>query len=208
METKTKNANELITQLKEFSIEPDEGYIYGNDLGSYGPYKQSQRKEIYQGKVIHVVCDDVSLDDGSIAKREVAYHNGGVCIGLKHNDKYFMVKQYIIDTIKADSISETETIDIKNRLNVLNDMKKSKSKCMNIEAEIICEKESHKTIIIGKGGVMLKKIGSAARYEIEDLLRLRNLGYSFGAIAKAMHVKKELLKKYLHTLNQKDSSSS
>lgn len=35
-------------------------------------------------------------------------------------------------------------------------------------------------------------------YEIEDLLRLRNLGYSFGAIAKAMHVKKELLKKYCH----------
>lgn len=56
--------------------------------------KLKKRKEIYQGKVIHVVCDDVSLDDGSIAKREVAYHNGGVCIGLKHNDKYFMVKQY------------------------------------------------------------------------------------------------------------------
>jgi len=40
----------------------------------------------------------------------------------------------------------------------------------DIEASIICEKDSHKGIIIGKGGAMLKKIGSAARYEIEELL--------------------------------------
>ncbi|MBR6451924.1 MAG: GTPase Era [Lachnospiraceae bacterium] len=39
-----------------------------------------------------------------------------------------------------------------------------------IEATIICERESHKGIIIGKGGSMLKKIGSAARYEIERML--------------------------------------
>lgn len=40
----------------------------------------------------------------------------------------------------------------------------------DIEAIIICEKESHKGIIIGKGGLMLKKIGSTARYEIERFL--------------------------------------
>ena len=41
---------------------------------------------------------------------------------------------------------------------------------VNIDATIICEKNSHKGIIIGKGGTMLKKIGSLARPEIEDLL--------------------------------------
>jgi len=41
---------------------------------------------------------------------------------------------------------------------------------VNIDATIICEKDSHKGIIIGKGGAMLKKIGSMARPEIEDLL--------------------------------------
>ncbi len=40
----------------------------------------------------------------------------------------------------------------------------------DIEANIICERESHKGIIIGKNGAMLKKIGTAARYEIEQLL--------------------------------------
>lgn len=40
---------------------------------------------------------------------------------------------------------------------------------IDIEATIICEKDSHKGIVIGKGGAMLKKIGSTARYDIERL---------------------------------------
>lgn len=43
-------------------------------------------------------------------------------------------------------------------------------KLVDIDATIICERDSHKGIIIGKGGAMLKKIGSQARPEIEDLL--------------------------------------
>jgi len=41
---------------------------------------------------------------------------------------------------------------------------------IDIHATIICEKDSHKGIIIGKGGSMLKKIGTHARIEIENLL--------------------------------------
>lgn len=40
----------------------------------------------------------------------------------------------------------------------------------DIEANIVCERESHKGIVIGKGGSMLKKIGTAARREIENLM--------------------------------------
>lgn len=40
----------------------------------------------------------------------------------------------------------------------------------DIDATIVCERDSHKGIIIGKGGAMLKKIGSNARYEIERML--------------------------------------
>ena len=40
----------------------------------------------------------------------------------------------------------------------------------DIEADIICAKKSHKGIIIGKDGAMLKKIGQDARYEIEKML--------------------------------------
>ena len=44
------------------------------------------------------------------------------------------------------------------------------NKVMHIDATIICERDSHKGIIIGKQGSMLKKIGSTARYEIERML--------------------------------------
>lgn len=43
-------------------------------------------------------------------------------------------------------------------------------KVVQVEATIVCEKESHKGIIIGKGGAMLKKIGTNARFEIEKML--------------------------------------
>ena len=46
-------------------------------------------------------------------------------------------------------------------------------KVVDIEATIICERDSHKGIIIGKGGVMLKKIGSAARFEIERMMEMK-----------------------------------
>ncbi len=45
-----------------------------------------------------------------------------------------------------------------------------KSGITDIDATIICEKDSHKGIIIGKNGAMLKKIGSYAREDIEDML--------------------------------------
>ena len=41
---------------------------------------------------------------------------------------------------------------------------------VDIDATIICERDSHKGIIIGKQGAMLKKIGSQARTEIEKML--------------------------------------
>ena len=50
-------------------------------------------------------------------------------------------------------------------------MKKDGDKeLVSIEATIYCEKDSHKSIIIGKGGSMLKKIGQSARLDIERLL--------------------------------------
>lgn len=41
---------------------------------------------------------------------------------------------------------------------------------VDIEATIVCERDSHKRIIIGKQGAMIKEIGSKARYDMERLL--------------------------------------
>lgn len=51
-------------------------------------------------------------------------------------------------------------------------MKFRKNIC-DIDATIVCERDSHKGIIIGKQGSMLKKIGSQARPEIEDMLDIQ-----------------------------------
>ncbi len=50
---------------------------------------------------------------------------------------------------------------------------RTNGKVCDIDATIICERDSHKGIIIGKQGSMLKKIGSAARYEIEEMLGMK-----------------------------------
>lgn len=44
---------------------------------------------------------------------------------------------------------------------------------VEVEATVICEKESHKGIIIGKGGATLKRVGSMARRDIEDFFGIR-----------------------------------
>ncbi|HIV22440.1 MAG TPA: GTPase Era [Candidatus Merdiplasma excrementigallinarum] len=44
---------------------------------------------------------------------------------------------------------------------------------MDVDATIICERDSHKGIVIGKGGAMLRRIGSQARREIENMLEMK-----------------------------------
>ena len=51
----------------------------------------------------------------------------------------------------------------------IDSMKWNRDVC-HIDATIVCERDSHKGIIIGKQGSMLKKIGTQARREIEDML--------------------------------------
>ena len=78
--------------------------------------------------------------------------------------------------IVADLIRERMLIDLENEVPhgiavSIESMKEREGKdMMDIEAVIYCEKDSHKGIIIGKKGAMLKKIGSEARMSIERFL--------------------------------------
>ncbi len=81
--------------------------------------KKISSKEIYNGKVIRVTVDDVEIDGGNRAKREVVHHRGGVCIALydPHDRKFYMVRQYRYALSKemlefcAGKIEESENID-------------------------------------------------------------------------------------------------
>lgn len=63
--------------------------------------------------------------------------------------------------------------EIPHGIAVAIDTMKMQKKTMHIDATIICERDSHKGIIIGKQGTMLKKIGSIARFEIERMLNCK-----------------------------------
>ena len=52
-------------------------------------------------------------------------------------------------------------------------MKQSENGTYHIEVDLICEKDSHKGIIIGKNGQSLKRIGETARYELERFLHAK-----------------------------------
>ena len=81
-------------------------------------------------------------------------------------------------------------------------MKYRKNIC-DIEATIVCERDSHKGIIIGKQGSMLKKIGSAARWEIEELLEMKANLQLWVKVKKDWRDSDFLLKNFGY--NQKDS---
>lgn len=53
---------------------------------------------------------------------------------------------------------------------VIDQMKERPNGIIDVDATIVCERDSHKGIIIGKAGSMLKRIGTAARMEIENLM--------------------------------------
>ncbi len=78
-------------------------------------------------------------------------------------------RQIVAELIREKALKCLDK-EIPHGIAVTIDSMKYKETIVNIDATIICEKDSHKGIIIGRQGQMLKKIGSAARYEIERLL--------------------------------------
>ena len=78
-------------------------------------------------------------------------------------------RQIVAELIREKALHSLNE-EIPHGIAVAIDRMKMERKVMHIDATIICERDSHKGIIIGKQGAMLKKIGSTARYEIERLL--------------------------------------
>ena len=78
-------------------------------------------------------------------------------------------KQIVAELIREKALHSLNE-EIPHGIAVAIDQMKYRRKIVDIDATIICEKDSHKGIIIGKQGAMLKKIGSTARYEIERML--------------------------------------
>lgn len=97
---------------------------------------------------------------------------------LKDNCRYYdtefltdePTKKIVADMIRQQCLYKLDK-EVPHSIEVVvESMKTSKLKCMQIEALIVCDKEAHKKIIIGKNGVMIKNIGIGSRISIEKFL--------------------------------------
>ena len=81
------------------------------------------------------------------------------------------MRQIVAEIIREKALYDLNE-EIPHGIAVVIDQMKDRpnGKIVDIDATIICERDSHKGIIIGKGGAMLKKIGSNARFELERML--------------------------------------
>ncbi|MBQ7918332.1 MAG: GTPase Era [Lachnospiraceae bacterium] len=79
------------------------------------------------------------------------------------------IRQIVAELIREKALRLLEE-EIPHGIAVSIDSMKYRGHICDIDATIVCERDSHKGIIIGKGGSMLKQIGSKARPEIEDLI--------------------------------------
>ena len=80
------------------------------------------------------------------------------------------LKEIVADMIRQQCLYKLDKEIPHGVAIIIESMKFSKNKCMNIDANIICEKDSHKGIIIGEKGSMIKNIGTGARIAIEKFL--------------------------------------
>lgn len=117
------------------------------------------------------------------------YKNDGIGLLVELIEKYLPEGEKIYSDDDITDITERELVEEIIREKALNNLdeeiphgikvevqrfKKRKNRekqaVYDIDVDIVCERNSHKGIIIGKDGSMLKKIGSLARVDIEEML--------------------------------------
>ena len=135
-----------------------------------------------KNEILSKFNDDISFDRiffvSSLKKKNIkdviAYIKNELPEGMRYYNEDDLTdestKQIVADIIRQQCLYKLDKEIPHGIVVVVNSMKKSKTKCMNIEADIICEKDRHKSIIIGKSGTMIKNIGTGARIAIEKFL--------------------------------------
>ncbi len=151
--------------------------------------------KIEKGKILKIITvyDEYFKSIGGEFKEVIpisVYKQDGLDILKESIIKYLPEGDLIYEEDEITDITEREIIEEIIREKALNNLEeevphgikvevqrfkkrknRQKQAVYDIDVDIICEKMSHKGIIIGKDGAMLKKIGSSARIDIEDMLQ-------------------------------------
>jgi len=151
--------------------------------------------KIEKGKILKIITvyDEYFKSIGGEFREVIpisVYKQDGLDILKESIIKYLPEGDLIYEEDEITDITEREIIEEIIREKALNNLEeevphgikvevqrfkkrknRQKQAVYDIDVDIICEKMSHKGIIIGKDGAMLKKIGSSARIDIEDMLQ-------------------------------------
>ena len=150
--------------------------------------------KVEKGKILKII-DEYNKYFNSIggAFKEIipisVYKQDGLDVLVECIEKYLPKGEMIYSEDDITDITERELVEEIIREKALNNLEEevphgikvevekfkkrknqNKQSVYDIEVNIICEKMSHKGIIIGKDGAMLKKIGTQSRYDIENML--------------------------------------
>ena len=115
------------------------------------------------------------------------------------------MRQIVAELIREKALRLLEE-EVPHGVAVSIESMKETGKLCHIDASIICERDSHKGIIIGRGGLMLKRIGTDARKEIEKMLEMQVNLKLFVKVKKDWRDSDYLMKNFGY--NPKDISST
>lgn len=126
--------------------------------------------------------------------------------GLSHEGPHLFPPDTLTDmpekTIVSELIREKLLLNLRDELphgcavSVEQFKEREGKNQVDIDAEIVCEKESHKGMVIGKDGLMLKKIGGEARHDIEEFLGCRVHLKLFVKVREGWRDKEQMLRNF------------
>lgn len=150
-------------------------FICINKIDAASSDKVNLTEELYRDRLPESMIIPVSALYG----KNIELLKQQIIENLPEGPRYFpddmitdMPEQFIVAELIREKALNLLREEVPHGLAVeIEEFRKEEGKdLVRIRANIYCEKESHKSIIIGKEGKMLKKIGEQARYDIERLL--------------------------------------
>lgn len=173
----SKSKSKKILLLNKIDVYTKINNIDKNDKSIYEKLMKDLRK-----KILHKFDSNINFDKAveisALKKKSIDSVISEIKLLLNEGQPFYdtdyitdePIKQIVSDIIRKHCLYKLDK-EVPHGITVFVDsMKESKSKFINIYATIVCERDTHKGIIIGKGGFMIKNIGTGARIDIEKLI--------------------------------------
>lgn len=166
-----KGDDMIIERLKKLSVPV---YLVINKIDKIHPDELLQQIEDYQSQMNFTQVIPISATQGN--NFETLMHE--LTEQMPEGPQYFPDDQitdhpeyFVVSELIREKILQLTRDEVPHSVAVVVDsMKRNQDDKVHVQATIIIERDSQKGIIIGKGGAMLKKIGTQARKDIELLL--------------------------------------